>query len=366
MKVLFLEGSNQYGVVDFFLSGIKTDLASMGFECESLSFAKEHQQSALEAIANGIEHDIVFSFNGIGLDVKNDQGKGFFESSGKPVFIFLVDHPLHLITRFLGTPATVLCVDEEHVSFCQLCGMKARFFPHAISESQIPPDASVLEDKVLDYLFPVSYFDLSHWQAKLKPVWHQVEPLLNQVNNITRFLQLIGVLPLGERPATVALDQNILSISRFVDFYFRARSRENALALAENLGVSLTVVGNNSAKYQDKFASHVYRDAVSFDDLQQLIKASKYVLHNSPGFERGLHERLVLPMALSTMPTVTDEPFGKHLFGQPAEIPKLADSVAISNTEYVSGIQQNLALVKEGHTWRSRLETLFRQESLIR
>jgi hypothetical protein len=49
----------------------------------------------------------------------------------------LVDHPLHLLRRFIGLNVKVVCVDQELVGFCQLCQIDAIYFPHAIGEQQI-------------------------------------------------------------------------------------------------------------------------------------------------------------------------------------------------------------------------------------
>lgn len=359
MKVLFLEGTNQYGVIDFFIDGMKADLTDMGIEVGRLDFSPEQQSQSLEQLRQGVSFDVVISFNGIGLDINTENGKGYFESSGKPLFIFLVDHPIHLITRFLNTPATVLCVDQEHVGFCQLVGIKAFFFPHAIGSRQIRKDVTVVERIHDQWLFPVSFFDESHWRQKLQPVWHQVEPIVNQAGNITRFLQLLGVLPLGQQPATVTLDANVLTISRFVDFYIRARSRRRALADCQSQGITLTVVGNGVQKYAQEFPRHNYENSRPFDALLQEMAASKYVLHNSPGFERGLHERLIIPMATMTLPVLTDEPFAADLLAGDSFVPRIDEAKSLSDREYQDALQRNQQAIIDNHTWKRRFSDLF-------
>lgn len=363
---LILIGSNQYGVASEFINGIREDLHSLNISTELLDL---NSQGSIESHINNDktinDFDFFLSFNAVGLDLSIKGEKLSKAIDGKPCFVFLVDHPLHLITRFIGLKVILLCVDQEHVGFARLCGMQAYFFPHAVPAAMVakPTDILSMESKE-GILFPASYFNTAHWRQKLQPVWHQIGHLLENSNSVTRFLQYLEVLPSGEKPASVQLDNNIQLLATCADFYIRGRQRENVLSICEKFGLQITVVGNNSNEYRTRFPSHKYLDAVPFKDLRELIKKARFVLHNSPGFELGLHERIVYSMALGT-PVICDflaRP--DRIFGADYRLLTINDVSNIDSSHYHDIQKNNLSIISQRHTWQRQLKTLMNEYQL--
>ena len=361
MKALFITGSNQYGVVSHFMQGMQFDLESMNVQIDELDVGS---QQSLEKTLIGLEplskYDFIVSFNAVGLDTVVEGESIANYANKRPTFIFLVDHPLHLLQRFIGLNVKVLCVDQEHVAFCQLCQIKAVYFPHAISQQFIDnQDKPSYEQKQDEVIFPVSFFDMKNAQTKLNPAWHQISTILDLSPNITRFMQLLGVLPLGNRPATVQLDENVQRICIFADLYIRGRLRNQFLRECGEKNIQLSVVGRGSQHYQEAFPFHRYSDAIPFEQLLQRMSAARYVAHNSPGFENGLHERVIYPLALGSL-VVCDLPFVKTQFMAAIRTTHNAATHVEPDTYQKLSLQAQLS-IQQQHTWRVRWEPLLKQ-----
>ncbi|MDP5031182.1 hypothetical protein [Paraglaciecola sp.] len=353
MKALFITGSNQYGVLSHFLSEMRADLALLDIETDQLDVANEESikisSTNLSELKN---YSFIVSINGMGLSTSVGGITIDEYSKEHKVYVLLVDHPLHLMTRFIGSNVTVLCIDQEHVGFCQLCQIDAIYFPHAVAESHLSTNNFInFENKSNEIIYPVSYFNIDFYREKLKPVWNQVGSALEQATSITRFLQNISVLPMGSRPATVPLNENIRRISVFADFFIRAKSRLLFLEECEENDLVLTVIGNNSMKYQNAFPTHKYEESVRFDDLKERMRESKFVAHNSPGFELGLHERVVVPLSLGTLP-LTPVNFIKKTFGESAV--SFQQAKTLTHGEYTERLHMGYNKLSKEHTWRSQ------------
>ena len=72
MKVLFITGTNQYGVVSHFMQGMRADLESINiniFEVDKGS--QETLKSSVKNIHNLLDFDFIASFKAVGLDIGN-------------------------------------------------------------------------------------------------------------------------------------------------------------------------------------------------------------------------------------------------------------------------------------------------------
>ena len=75
---------------------MQQDFASSGIESIELSLHNaEAIAHAEQQLKSDLDYDIVISFNGLGLDIV-DNGQRILEECGKPLYIFLVDHPLYV------------------------------------------------------------------------------------------------------------------------------------------------------------------------------------------------------------------------------------------------------------------------------
>ncbi|GGO73830.1 hypothetical protein [Bowmanella pacifica] len=360
MQVLFITGQNQYGVVSHFLDGMREDLESVGVRTDSLSVESEqHIHRDLPQLLPLQEYDQLISFNGMGLHLEQAELSVPQYLKQRPVWVFCVDHPMHILKRIIGLNVILLCVDEEHVSFAQLCGFNARLFPHAIGKQQLANTSMMpLEDKSNEVVFPVSYMDSGSHRQALTPYWSQIGHWVEQSRSVTRFMQFIGVLPIGNRPASLTLNEQILRLCVTVDSYLRAKQREACLHFFAQQNVNLTVIGRNSHCYQSIAPTHQYLNAMDFTDLQQKIAAARYVVHNSPGFERGLHERVIYPLALGTLVLTFETPYVNQTFPQVCLDAKQS-SGQISDKEYQQRRKQAHQQIEQQHCWHHQLRKLF-------
>ncbi len=353
LKALLIIGSNQYGVVSHFFNGIVKDLVNLGVNTDLLDVTSpETIEKTAPAIDKFTNYDFIVTFNGVVLDLELEDIKLKDYAKNHPLFILLVDHPIYLMTRFVGIPATVLCIDQEHVSFCQLCGFRAHYVPHAVCAEELDSNAILSKkEKSGEILFPISYCDQNSALQKLQPVWNQIATITEQSTSVTRFLQFLGVLPLGNRPASVALDENIRRIAVLVDRYLRTTQRNSMLSRCQEMGVKLTVVGKGSEQYAEHFPLHQYETPLDYEQLHTRISNANFVLHNSPGFELGLHERVVVPLSVGT-PVISDSDYIQRQFVK--GVISLNNIETLTDIDYEEHQKKGFNMVAEKHTWKNR------------
>lgn len=339
---------------------MRADLAAMNIATDELDVSDAHSLEKSAAQISELQHyAFIVSFNCMGLDITVEGYSVSEFAKHRKVFVMLVDHPLHLLHHLIGSNVTVLCIDQEHVGFCQVCQINALYFPHAVAESGLNREGFIaLENKKDEIIYPVSYFDLAGSRKKLAPVWTQIGDVLEQVTNVTRFLQVIGVLPFGSKAATIPLDENVRSVAIFADFYIRAKSRLSFLEECYKKNLRLTVIGNSSEKYQDIVPYHRYEKALPFNLLKERMRQAKFVAHNSPGFELGLHERIVTPLSLGTLP-LASMTFLKQTFGD--AVVSFDDTAHLKPSEYTDYLDKGYNKIAKEHTWRAQWTPIIEQ-----
>lgn len=360
MEAIVFSGKNQYGVVSHFVKGIIADLALLGIQATECVYNDENIYT-LQNNPNYLnKFNFCLSINGIGLDL-DVNGKGNFSAAtGLPTLVFLVDHPVHLLNRFMGQKVILLCVDQEHLAFANLLGLQAVYFPHAVSKALVQDDFLPILNKNEELIFPASYIDSEYWYKELGEVWDKIGNFVEHANSITRFMQIIGLFSKqGQKPA-LELTQPILAMCRVVDFYLRAQSRLQTLSLFQQADIKLTVIGNRSEAYKKDFPLHDYQPALEFPQLQSRIRKAKAVIHNSPGFERGLHERILVPMSLGTAVFSHNTPFANQVFQRPGGILDQVEHFQDLPQNYQTMRMANYEEIKEKHTWYQQFKQLLK------
>lgn len=359
MKVLFLTGNSQYSAFDCFLSDMMSDLEEMN--CSSDVCRYVDGESYPDIKLN--QYDKIISFNGIGLNISAADGsiKQFDKSK---TLVWLLDHPIHLLPRIIGFPVTILCMDKEHVPFCQLCGLQAYYFPHSvslISAAKYIEETRLIdeyEDKTKEIIMPISYFDAAEQKQKLEPVWHRLKPAIDSSENITDFLQHIGVLPIEGRGSVTQLNQDIFNICTVMNMYLRAIGRTSLMKLCAESGLIINVIGRDVHRYKESFPNFAYSNEMTMNELNQKVSKASYVVHNTPGFRQGLHDRPLNAMLRGTL-VITDSNFMISEF--PSACIAVKDITDISKHEYINRITQARDALLEKHTWYFRYSKLFRE-----
>lgn len=170
-------------------------------------------------------------------------------------------------------------------------------------------------------------------------------------------MQCLGALPLPGETDTVILSPQSLCICVWVDKYLRAKERERILLTCAQQKIKLTVIGKDVERYRSLCDFHEYDSELTVERLQQRIRTAKYVLHQSPGFVQGLHERVVMPIALGTL-VLTDEPFVQTTLPQVVTLNELA---TVDDTDYEYKLDMCVSQVMQTHTWLHQLTPIMQQ-----
>lgn len=359
-KAILFTGAFQYGVVDDFIRGIMQYLDNTGYQLQQINLADTaHLQQQLTD-ENFRDVTLVFSVNGLGADLIPYVPR----LSQVPFYSLLLDHPLHSLTRFFGSPLRLLCVDQSHVTFARAVGMQAEFCPHAISPSSITPLQHDIAGKN-GILFPASFFSASAATAVIDQYFPQAWDWLRHpaVRTITDFLHQLGFMQAGRTPL-LELNKNTITILCHCDFYLRATGRDRLLQQFADAGVPLQVIGHGWDQ-TPQLAQHQYLPAVPFSTLQQMMQQARYVLHHSPGFDAGLHERLLYAIGAGTQVLSEPTPYleqvfsqqgGVHFFQNAATLP--AELSTVNAERYQLQLGRSQQLLRQQHSWEARLQSL--------
>lgn len=357
MKGLFIKGDNQYGVIDYFITGMRKDLESEGHKTHLLNLS---DTSNINIDEQALECDFILSFNGLGCDLQvNNQP--LFNYINKPVFMFLVDHPMHIMKRLLGQKCTLLCVDESHTQFARMCGLNAHFFPHALSAVDLNTAPQVqYADKLNQALMPCSYQDPESFKLALQPIWQQIEPALSAATNTEHFLVNIGVLPYQNQPPRLGIDANVLAVITNADLYLRATNRQQLIANFQQHFPELPLViqGSNVDAYEH-FLHHGHTipgtDVIA---VQQSIKNSRYLLHQVPNFSTALHERILFAVANNTV-VICDSLQSVARVDASLRLLDLNAANLPNEQQWQDMVEHNREQVASNHTWKARFDLLF-------
>ena len=340
---------NQYGVLSHFSEGIKHDLETMGETC--LVLPVDDGVTAAKLLNQISKKDVKFSLciNGSGLDTALTFGKAY---------ALAVDHPLLILPHLQQYKGfELLCVAKEHTAFAQLLNIPARDFFHVVSRADITSAESLNEAKSREILFPASHINKDNAQKKLQEmgVWDQLKPVVTAVGSINELLMAIGVLPNGNQPARAQLNEAIYKITCEADLYIRALARERILASYTEKNIVLDVYGRNVKQYQEAYPFHRYHDEVPYKDMLEKMANASFVVHNSPGFEFALHERMVYPLAKGT-PILFDANVNQRqmLQGLPAVYPSNKVQTDVPLEHRKSTVNE----IEKNHTWAARLAAL--------
>lgn len=312
-SVLLFYGSFQYGVVDDFITGIKRAFELKGYVVNEINLKGITTNEQLLQQLSLIEPSslkLIFSVNALAVEFV---GK-LPQFSSIPFYTYLVDHPLHLLPRFIGTKAKILCVDKEHVTFLAQLGIQAQFWPHAVCETEFLEDKIPFSEKQ-GILFPASFLNEENSFVEIAKIAPNIASRLADpdIRNVSDVLRLFGFIQPGVAP-TVQLNGAIVALLRQCDFYLRGRDRNKLISDCHHAGIQLTIVGRNWDK-SHQYDTHKYMPPLPFNELKNLISHSRFVLHHPPGFDQGQHERITYSLARGTCVLSSTTSYLLELYG---------------------------------------------------
>lgn len=359
MKGIVFVGDNQYHVGSHFMQGIQQDLMQLSIATDMVDFSDPLQSERLVTGEHSLsDYDFILSYNAVGVALRTMNDELAKQIDSMALYVLCVDHPIYQLERISQSNAIMLCVDQEHVKFCELLGFTAHYFPHAVSAHAMAPEQFVsVHDKTNEFLFPASYIDRQACRDKLAPIWDQISSFIDQVTNVTHFMQCLGALPLPGETEKVVLSPQSLCICLLVDQYLRARDREQMLLKCAQQHIKLTVIGRGVEQFRSVCDFHTYESQLDVEELHQRMRKAKYVVHQSPGFIAGLHERVVMPLALGTL-VLTDEPFVKAAL---PNVVTLNELTTIDDQLYNHKVDVCATQVINNYTWLHQLTPIMQQ-----
>lgn len=355
-KIIIIQGQAQYNAARCFVDSLSKALQQIEnlkvFKLDitiSTSFAEVMSQ------VEAAEAEVVFSVNGIGAEVINS-----IPIIQRPQFItWLLDHPVYHFSRLMLVKPVVLCVDNEHVAFCQRLGLNACFFPHA-TESPMPQRLDIESKQGI--LFPASGADKTVLLDQLAQQAPDIAQLLTE-DSTTDLTDVMQVLRLDKIQDSVLAQQNVISLLLLCDNLLRTIKRNKLVADCAEQNIELTIVGNGWHK-TPRYKQHTYLPAQDFSQLQALMAQSRFVLHHNPGFRQGLHERILYSIQQGTLVLCQAQLFLQSKYGDKAgvkffqhviDIPEL---MCVSDNEYINQLRQSQLISQAADTWQIRAQTL--------
>ncbi|MER2007819.1 MAG: glycosyltransferase [Psychrobacillus sp.] len=377
MKVVIFLGGFQYGVVNDFAYSIGEVLMQNGIKVKFLDLNKTLTSQDIQATFNE-SVDFVLSFNGIGCDLRVDN-QSLYDYLNIPFVIWLVDHPIYLMSRILEPikKKVIVCIDDTHVEYIESKPeIKAitTFIPHAAPYKILN---FTEENRNLNTVF-AGYIttdeDVLNDIKKLHPSLSEIIPYLNQIvkqNGNYDLKELILDLNLLYPKVKELMINNIFiecSIAAVCDKYIRGIKRNKFIytLLEENICIDFfgNISENHPFKTHTKFKDH---GVISFDELEEIFLKAKTVINVMPNFPNGGHERLFSSMIYGAIPITDSNIYTKKVFEKglvTIDYPNILEAIpnikkVISDDTYRRELQKyNYEIVQQYHTWINRINEL--------
>lgn len=232
------------------------------------------------------------------------EGENLFDTIGIPIINFIVDHP-RFHEQALNLPLQnlyVVCIDEDHLNYVK------RHFPHvkgctygwvcSNATANVPYD-----ERSIDVLFSGSFQSEKMFMDKINEcgenaatiAFDAIEQLLSNTTLLVEdalrsSLDLYGV-EMSDRDYTYMDSAVGTLVESFVRCYFRHKLISDILSQ----GIPITVYGQNWEKSPlIKYNNFIYKGAVGFDKITNVIAHSKVVLNANGWYKAGIHERVLL------------------------------------------------------------------------
>ena len=300
-RIVLYKGQSQYDVLRVFTDQLAEAFRRLQQKTVVVDLiAADAEEQLKKAFAQPC--DFVFSFNGIGIDIKLGE-KSLYDALGT-IFIFsLVDDPIHHIQR-LETECNnllVTCVDRFHTNIMPYLDQYRTFgfLPHG---GCLPKDECKETERDIDLIFSGSFQEPEEYYQVWKEYPVTLRKLLEDIieNALSKADQ--PLLTAAQEVITAKnlyldphLRKKLLKLLPLADLYIRMKQRKTCLEVLAKAGLKVKVFGNgwDKTSFAENFEIH---PAVKFDELLKLVAKSKIVLNILPSFVEGSHERVFTAM----------------------------------------------------------------------
>jgi glycosyltransferase involved in cell wall biosynthesis len=370
--------SSHYAAVDLFYQELVQGFNELGWKVEGA--ARMQPDRWFEILKT--EPDLAVALALIPYPFTPNDPAPFAELS-TPIIQLTVDHPLmlsyHAVQQMLAPLPNriVTCIDRsqvrEHPTFFG-AQQRACFLPHGgcrPRSGSVAPDDERPYNVVFSGSHP-SLKQLEQMQATLPAplrviVQHMVKrtldgPLPIFLDTLEEALAFRGM----------AYDESLFEFARMAyvcwDQYLRTYRRERLLSHLEEVRMPVHIWGRGWNSFPSQ-GVHLFEGELSMSDTIERYQKAKIVLHISPNFPEGSHERVFTGMLAGAAVVLDRNPYWEKHFkdGQEclmfdlAEPQQLAASLQrlLSDPSLRTEIAaRGQARALEAHTWRHRAEEL--------
>jgi len=381
-RIVLYKGQSQYDVLRVFTDQLAEAFRRLQQETIVVDLtATDAEEQLKKAFTQPC--DFVFSFNGIGIDLKLGE-KSLYDALGTVFFFSLVDDPLHHIPR-LEVPCNnvlVSCVDRYHTNIAPYLNKHRTFgfLPHG---GCVLKDENIEVKRDFDILFsgsfrePEEYYQIwKDYPIVLKKILEDtIENALSRENQplATSVQEVVAARNLYLDPH---LSKKLLKILPLADWYIRMQRRKDCLKVLAKAGLKIKVFGNgwDKASFAKNFE---LSPAINFSDLLKMVAKSKIVLNIVPSFVEGSHERVFTAMlngavAVTDCNTYYEKEFAEnknivtYSWGKLSELPdKIYD--LLENEEKQERIaEEGYKEATKNHTWTARALSIIQMVETFR
>ncbi|MCI1858702.1 MAG: glycosyltransferase family 1 protein, partial [Sporolactobacillus sp.] len=255
--IILLQGGSQYEVLNTFLVDLANAFSKLGYDPEIVTILEPNWIKKIVFTLKTRHVAFFFSFNtgGIQLRINN---KSLFDVIHIPLFTFLVDHPLYLLSglNIEVQNLIVSCIDEDHVSFIKKYLNKpfqTLFIPHGALQKQV--DIHWNSQRPIDILFPGTYVEPQRVQKKIIMTLGKYADLYDKIISASLYETF---QPLDEILVNVFKEEHVnmyeISMTMFyqlilcIDKYVRNVRRKMIIEQLSHLDARVEVYGNGWSK----------------------------------------------------------------------------------------------------------------------
>lgn len=368
--------SNQY-----FMGCLEEAFEQLGYPTEICDLSLRMEERLEEILKRQENYLAAFDFNSLLPRLELEDGTPYLNAFRVPFFNYLVDHPLyhHIGLKERYSRYAVICVDLCHRRYIE------KRYPHIKHVFYLPlggMEASSersFDQKRLELLFLGTYEperklyqEILDYPAGLRrEVSALIEMMradyeLTQEDALEQYLNMHGER-LNREDFTKRLNGDYLA-----DKYLRNLRRKEAVLAAAKAEVPFTVTGHGWDLVSELNRSHVtIRPGIGFAASVQIMADARMLLNTTPGFHRGLHDRVYSAMMNHTLCFTEDSAFARETLSDGEEAvlydcwnpealtekiremharPKEAERIA----------RKAFLKAKKQHTWQNRAEELIK------
>lgn len=378
-KILLIVPSSksQFKVYRYFFKGLIDSFNRLGVECKSIEGDGKNPGKLYEEITSN-PPDCTMCFNGFAPD---EEGKFFCDEIQIPHIACLLDPPTRFFTLLKSRYTIVTCIDHFFCDFyrqLQPPSLQSQvlFFPHAVGDDlHVKAESPRKYDIVAMAICYDFEGDRKKWKERYSKEVCQImektveitfaEPYTSFIHAFMRSLPQESHLSASDwQNICYDLETYIKGKDR-VDL-IKAIQKENTVHIFG--GSQKGVVGWDKYFPKGKF-NVILHNAISLDQVVEVMKESKIVLNACPTVKDGSHERIFLGLACGALVCTSQNRYIEDQFKEDEGVIffPFSDRKSINakinhylshETARCEAVNKGYAIVKKEHTWDSRVKML--------